>query len=429
MTLPPPKICQPIRKLDAQIGSSSKDAEVAREKLNQTLAEFGLSWNDLPRILGADINDTSGASDVEAAAAVPAAADIPDLPGLIPAPTEEHVGTTGEECLAIPVARVFENQRWPLSIASAWVLSRNKEFVASCVRPNEPEDLGVGPVRTEAYNWRWDVPINGKQLGRRPVMLFPTVEAAAERLQRELTPTSTGLFERAEVLARFPQLATGDCPSPSAWDSVWKGIDPRSQERLTFSHAGWWIASEQGARIFPLDDHASWKPALDELLAAVVDDTAAIFSVDSQGAQRLSGKLFCGVLVDYPAYALRFPWRRGHDLFVECDLLNLEGDQYFSRGAREPAWRGLQVADLLKMYGRRRTGSVGRPTSMDLIEKQLDDRISALHPGEYLSSSVVGAATSLSEWLARTHPNEPPCTAKTIRNRLREKILPHISRN
>ena len=51
MTLPPPKVCQRIRKLFAQIGSPGKDAEVAREKLIQLLAEHGLTWNDLPRIL------------------------------------------------------------------------------------------------------------------------------------------------------------------------------------------------------------------------------------------------------------------------------------------------------------------------------------------------------------------------------------------
>ena len=51
MTLPPPNVYRRIRKLHAQMGSSGKDGEVARRKLNALLAEYQLSWNDLPAIL------------------------------------------------------------------------------------------------------------------------------------------------------------------------------------------------------------------------------------------------------------------------------------------------------------------------------------------------------------------------------------------
>jgi hypothetical protein len=53
MNLPPRKVCRRIWKLLAQMGSTSKDAEVAQTKLNQLLAEHGLTWNDLPKILAA----------------------------------------------------------------------------------------------------------------------------------------------------------------------------------------------------------------------------------------------------------------------------------------------------------------------------------------------------------------------------------------
>jgi hypothetical protein len=278
--------------------------------------------------------------------------------GLIPALIEEHVGAA-EERLAIPMARVFENRRWPLSIASAWVLSRNKEFVESCVRRHEPEDLGLGPVKTQAQEWRRNTGIvqYGATMwfGRRPVMLFPTVEAAAERLQHELAPTSEGLFERAEVLARFPKLAVGDCPSPSQWASVWRGSSPHDHRRITFSHAAWWIASEQGTRIIALDDRAAWKPAFDALLPRIVDREFVIYSTDPPPARPLSADLFDGIPIDYPAQALDqfagFPYRLGPVSFIGCDLL--EGDRYFTRGQDEPTHRGLQVSstDLLKMFG------------------------------------------------------------------------------
>ena len=49
MTLPPPKVCELIRKLHAMLGSpSDKEALSARKKLSRLLAKHELSWNDLP---------------------------------------------------------------------------------------------------------------------------------------------------------------------------------------------------------------------------------------------------------------------------------------------------------------------------------------------------------------------------------------------
>jgi hypothetical protein len=105
MNLPPPKICQLASKLFAQMGSSGKDADVARDKLRQLLEEHGLTWNDLPRILAADI-DLAGIDDAENGDAGPAATqptpdDIPDILGLVLALLEEHASTTPEQRLAI----------------------------------------------------------------------------------------------------------------------------------------------------------------------------------------------------------------------------------------------------------------------------------------------------------------------------------------
>ena len=49
MTLPPPKVCELMRKLHAMLGSpSDKEALSARKKLSRLLAKHELSWNDLP---------------------------------------------------------------------------------------------------------------------------------------------------------------------------------------------------------------------------------------------------------------------------------------------------------------------------------------------------------------------------------------------
>jgi hypothetical protein len=68
MTLPPPSVCRRIRKLHAQMGSSGKDGEVARNKLNALLAEHGLTWNDLPAIL---YDARRGGGDAEPPAGAP----------------------------------------------------------------------------------------------------------------------------------------------------------------------------------------------------------------------------------------------------------------------------------------------------------------------------------------------------------------------
>jgi hypothetical protein len=115
-------------------------------------------------------------------------------------------------------------------------------------------------------------------------------------------------------------------------------------------------------------------------------------------------------------------------LFVDCDLL--DSDQYFLRDRKEPNWPGLQVSsvDFLKTFDVRRAGAVGRPSSFSLIADELDRRIAALRPGEFLGRTADEVETSLSRWVADTHPTRPQCKAKTIRNRLREKILPRIAR-
>jgi hypothetical protein len=106
MSLPPRRICQLASKLFAQMGSSGKDGDVAREKLRQLLEEHGLTWNDLPRILSADIEvastvDDAGNGDAGPTATQPTADDIPDLLGLVLALLEEHTSTTPEERLSI----------------------------------------------------------------------------------------------------------------------------------------------------------------------------------------------------------------------------------------------------------------------------------------------------------------------------------------
>ena len=65
-----------------------------------------------------------------------------------------------------------------------------------------------------------------------------------------------------------------------------------------------------------------------------------------------------------------------------------------------------------------RSGAPGRPTSMHLVEGELDRRVAA---GVAWPSKISGAS-DLSNWLIETHPNAPRLTPKTIKNKLGRKI-------
>jgi len=67
-----------------------------------------------------------------------------------------------------------------------------------------------------------------------------------------------------------------------------------------------------------------------------------------------------------------------------------------------------------------KTGSPGRPSSMDLV---ITEFLARLRRGETAASRAEEAA-SLARWLEDKHPNMPPCTAKTIRNRLPASFQP-----
>ena len=102
MTLPPPSVCRRMRKLHAQLGSSGKDAEVARNKLNALLAEYQLTWNDLPAILSESDDARRGGGDAEPPEAAPSTGRAEsDILGVLLAVIEEYIGVAPEERMAL----------------------------------------------------------------------------------------------------------------------------------------------------------------------------------------------------------------------------------------------------------------------------------------------------------------------------------------
>jgi hypothetical protein len=73
-----------------------------------------------------------------------------------------------------------------------------------------------------------------------------------------------------------------------------------------------------------------------------------------------------------------------------------------------------------------RSGLPGRPTSIQLIDEELDRRIAALKAGQFLGPDTKKVSASLSDWRKEHHPREPAATGKTIANNLRAKIRKHV---
>jgi hypothetical protein len=175
---------------------------------------------------------------------------------------------------------IFAAKWWPASVAAGWVLSRNQEFAERCNRPDPAGHV----ADVEAYDWRYNLPVFGERLDRRPVMLFPTGACAFRVLNGEVEANRIGThtgkngmtFVAEEVRARFPAL--DDPRRDRVLASVWRGDDPQLEKRIPLSHAAWWIASDRGTKAVVLDDRTIWQSAFGLLLEHIVEGRVPILA-------------------------------------------------------------------------------------------------------------------------------------------------------
>jgi hypothetical protein len=125
----------------------------------------------------------------------------------------------------------------------------------------------------------------------------------------------------------------------------------------------------------------------------------------------------------------------------ECQELTVHAPHNFEEGCRIEPYRAgrwyVRRSSLDKLTtipttpaGRAeviKSGAPGHPTSMHLVEAELDSRIVTLKPGELLGNFTIEVADQLSTWLTNNHPTKPQCRAKTIANKLGRKIRPHLA--
>jgi hypothetical protein len=240
-----------------------------------------------------------------------------------------------------PAVSVFDLERWQASIATVWVLSRNESFTQACARGYGSD---ANTVQLEADEWRRAgfLQAEDNQACRGPVMLFPSVLAAWERLRREFGPESAD-YARSEVLARFPDLDSPD--RDRLLQSVWRAEDPKKCAALPLSHAAWWLATRRGTELIILDDWRVWKVAYEKVRRHLVG--AQIPIVDKNG-QDVSPREFAVVGFDYPCRAhARSPYAAGRHTYIACALTpheSVHGDQFFAAGSNTAKWQNLMLS-------------------------------------------------------------------------------------
>ncbi len=102
MKLPPPEICLRLKKLHGMLGATPNEAANALAMIKKLLAEHGLTWNDLPRIIAA--NDLQDGGDSVSDPEAPQ--DTTDAPRVNPLDlvlrlVEKHIAVPADERLAI----------------------------------------------------------------------------------------------------------------------------------------------------------------------------------------------------------------------------------------------------------------------------------------------------------------------------------------
>ena len=118
MTLPPSKVCRRICQLHALIGSSiANEAATALGKLTELLAKHGLTWNDLPTIFSAVLNDNHLSSSNNAGSQAATDAPTVNVLDLVLHLLELHIAITAEERMAVAlwILHTYLFDRFPIT--------------------------------------------------------------------------------------------------------------------------------------------------------------------------------------------------------------------------------------------------------------------------------------------------------------------------
>jgi len=194
-----------------------------------------------------------------------------------------------------------------------------------------------------------------------------------------------------------------------------------------------WIATKGDTVRFDPQDETIWRPAYDELLAAVASEKVRVIGTRNGQREIISGFHFAGCQVDYPFGSADLEVLAGEDLYLRSypylddehwrdgfddALINRNGERWtrlmVEKGDARARWpfpipEGDDEADL-------RSGMPGRPgKAKHLIEDEFKRR----GQSGALAESLALEAGALLDWLSLNYPQHSRPTIRTIQNNIR----------
>ena len=191
--------------------------------------------------------------------------------------------------------------------------------------------------------------------------------------------------------------------------------------------AAQWIATAGGAKKFHPLDVSVWESAYSDLLARLASEEIKVIGFREGMREPIPGYHFASCAVDYPFQDADFDLILSNELHLRS--YPYLDEAHWRRGfddalvdRRGHRWRRLMVlkSDVARFWpfgaaAPLRTGAPGRPTSMQLVEGELERRAS----DQLLEKSLAEQARVLESWLRETHPSQPRATKTTIENNIR----------
>ena len=268
--------------------------------------------------------------------------------------------------------KAFDLVWWPIDLAVAWVLTRDRIFVESQWRRDGHGFTGI------------EISLAVDQLEGRPASLqFPGVDDAWTELKKKLEQgaipiVGTPFRREAELLGHASETSEsqrqisdaeigslmldrdGDdlCLIPEDWrvarGSNWQNLrgyrnvqvsvngvtfyfpvrqdvplpsravgppeNPSKPGWMSVSNAAYWIASNGGAREFDFRDTGVWKTAFDELLPRIASGIIGVIGRHhrKEVAEAIDGVCFSGIDVYYPYSETSFDLTCGERPYLQC---------------------------------------------------------------------------------------------------------------
>jgi hypothetical protein len=316
-------------------------------------------------------------------------------------------------------------------------------FLADCYKTANGDPGETTPRAREAQGRLWKalqenllqatgIPTDGDQ--RKPISDYEwrdlqLVEERGKDVVRTGALSANGYneisFRRLSILALWPVTRSlgPELKLPAT-------VKPDGPGFFPLYCAAQWIATEGGTCDFDPTNTSIWDSAYSELTAHIASGHVKVTGIRNGIREIIDGYIFASLRVDHPFADPAVDLILSNDLYL-CSYSYVD-DEHWRNGFDDslrtrsgPEWSKLMVLKseiagvwpfLIEAQDQpsTKTGAPGRPTPMHLV---VAEHLARLKSGKS-EMGVVAESERLANWLKKTHPNLPPITSKTIRNKI-----------